>query len=342
MRYTTLMLTALMLGAVAAGAAAQPAAPAAAPAATAADDPTAVVQTAAQGILGELDKNREIYRRDPAKLSDLVNRYLLPHFDEELAARLVLGQYWRSATPEQREHFVKAFYHSLLANYGDALVDFTADRLKIYPTKLEPGASRATVRTEVKRANGDRVSVNYYLHKSADGWKAWDVVIDGISYVNSYREDFGAAARAAGNRLGDQAPGVGRKAERHRQAAQRQELMSATRSAPPRDAAADAAAAFRLEAGAGGGLTAHGPLTFATARQARLIGLRALAGGGQARLEIDCDAVTTADSAGLAVLLDWLAVAKGQGRSLRLLHLPEGLGALARISEVEELLTRGV
>jgi phospholipid transport system substrate-binding protein len=191
MRYTILLLTALMLGAVPAGAQAQQTPPAAAPAAAPADDPTAVVQTAAQGILSDLDKNREMYRRDPAKLTELVNKYLLPHFDEELAARLVLGQYWRSATPEQRQHFVKAFYHSLLANYGEALVDFTAERLKIYPTKVDPGTSRATVRTEVQRANGDRVSVNYYLHKTAAGWKAWDVVIDGISYVNSYREDFG-------------------------------------------------------------------------------------------------------------------------------------------------------
>ena len=109
----------------------------------------------------------------------------------EYAARLVLGQYWRTATPEQRKRFVDAFYHSLLNNYGTALVDFTADRLKIFPSKVGCASHRATVRTEVKRNNGDRVAVNYYLRKTAEGWKAWDVVIDGISYVNSYREDFG-------------------------------------------------------------------------------------------------------------------------------------------------------
>ncbi|MBV8782577.1 MAG: ABC transporter substrate-binding protein, partial [Gammaproteobacteria bacterium] len=58
--------------------------------------------------------------------------------------------------------------------------------------------ARATVRTEVKRSNGDRVSVNYYLHKTPQGWKAWDVVIDGISYVNSYREDFGPQIESQG------------------------------------------------------------------------------------------------------------------------------------------------
>lgn len=179
---------------------AAPAAPAAAPAPASApaESPSEVVQAAAQGMLGDLDKDRDAYRRDPSKVGHLVDKYLLPHFDTEFSARLVLGQHWRTATPEQRKQFIDAFYHSLLNNYGNALTDFTADRLKIFPTKVDPDASRATVRTEVKRSNGDRVSVNYYLHKTPDGWKAWDVVIDGISYVNSYREDFGAQIDAQG------------------------------------------------------------------------------------------------------------------------------------------------
>ena len=170
----------------AAQASAAPAAPA-----SAEQGPTEVVQNAANGMLGDLDKDREAYRRDPAKVGQLVDKYLLPHFDTAFSAQLVLGKFWRTATPEQRQHFIDAFYHSLLTNYGSALAEFTSDRLKIYPTKVEPDATRATVRTEVKRDNGDRVSVNYYLRKTPQGWKAWDVVIDGISYVNSYREDFG-------------------------------------------------------------------------------------------------------------------------------------------------------
>ena len=170
----------------------------AAPAATAAEGPTEVVQAAAQGMLGDLDRDRDAYRRDPAKVGKLVDKYLLPHFDTEYSARLVLGVHWRTATPEQRQHFIDAFYHSLLTNYGSALADFTADRLKIYPTAVDANATRATVRTDVKRSNGERVSVNYYMKKTPQGWKAWDVVIDGISYVNSYREDFGAQIEQQG------------------------------------------------------------------------------------------------------------------------------------------------
>ena len=189
MRYLTVVTSTLLLACALAHAQGAPAT--AAPAAPAGEGPSEVVQSAAQGMLGELDKNRDAYKRDPAKVGQLVDKYLLPHFDTEYSARGVLGQHWRTATPDQRQRFITAFYHSLLTNYGAALVDFTSDRLKIFPSNPEADANRATVRTEVKRANGDRVSVNYYLHKTPQGWKAWDVVIDGISYVNSYRTDFG-------------------------------------------------------------------------------------------------------------------------------------------------------
>lgn len=99
---------------------------------------------------------------------------------------------------------------------------------------------------------------------------------------------------------------------------------------------------FTLVAGEGGQLRAQGPLTFASARHARELGLEAIGRGGQDALVIDCQGVTTSDSAGLAVLIDWLAAAKAAKRSLHFAHVPQGLAALGRISEVSELLERGV
>jgi phospholipid transport system transporter-binding protein len=99
---------------------------------------------------------------------------------------------------------------------------------------------------------------------------------------------------------------------------------------------------FSLAAGEGGRVLAEGPLTFASARRARELGLEALEAAGEGGLSIDCQGVTASDSAGLAVLLDWLAAARALGRSLRFTHLPQGLAALGRISEVNELLERGV
>lgn len=154
--------------------------------------PSEVVKEAAEGMLKELDANRAMYKKDPSKVGALVDKYLLPHFDVETSARAVLGVHWRTATPEQRKRFVDAFYHSLLSNYGAALVDFTSDKLKIYPTNVEAGSDRATVRSDIKRDNGDRVPVNYVMRKTPQGWKAIDVQIEGISYVKSYHDDFGA------------------------------------------------------------------------------------------------------------------------------------------------------
>jgi phospholipid transport system substrate-binding protein len=160
--------------------------------------PQQLVENSAKRMLQELDANRAMYKADPAKLDALVGNVLLPNFDTEYAARLVLGQSWRTATPEQRKRFVDAFYHSLLRNYGAALIDFTADRFVVLPYKGDPGDTTATVRTEVKRSSGDKVPVNFSLHKTPDGWKAWDVVIEGISYVKSFRTDFASEIQQKG------------------------------------------------------------------------------------------------------------------------------------------------
>jgi phospholipid transport system transporter-binding protein len=95
---------------------------------------------------------------------------------------------------------------------------------------------------------------------------------------------------------------------------------------------------FRLVASTAGRFAAEGPLTFATARRARELGEQILAGDSASALEVGCAGITASDSAGLAVLLDWLASARRAGRTLRYTQLPPGLAALARISEVEELL----
>lgn len=107
-------------------------------------------------------------------------------------------------------------------------------------------------------------------------------------------------------------------------------------------AATPGSGTFQLLPGAEGHLAAQGPLTFATARKARELGRQALAGTAATGLEIDCRGVSAADSAGLAVLIDWLAAARAARRTLRYSGLPAGLAALARISEVQELLERGV
>jgi phospholipid transport system substrate-binding protein len=160
--------------------------------------PQELVENSAKKMLQELDANRAMYSKNPAKLDALVANVLLPNFDSEYAARLVLGQYWRNANEDQRKRFVDAFYHSLLRNYGAALVDFTADRFVVLPFHGDPASNTATVHTQVKRSSGDKVPVDFTLRRTDAGWKAWDVVIEGISYVKSFRTDFASEIQQKG------------------------------------------------------------------------------------------------------------------------------------------------
>jgi phospholipid transport system substrate-binding protein len=154
--------------------------------------PQKLIDSSSRGLLADLDANRAAYRKDINGLYKVIDRVFLPHVDVDYAAQQVLGKHWRTATPEQRKRFVDAFYQSLLTTYGDALLEFTGDRMRVLPFQGDVAAPRASVRTEIKRSNGATVAVNYTLRKNPAGvWKVWDVVIEGISYVKSFREDFG-------------------------------------------------------------------------------------------------------------------------------------------------------
>jgi phospholipid transport system substrate-binding protein len=160
--------------------------------------PQQVVSDVSKRLFAALDANRVAIRTNPEAVYPLVDQILLPHFDTEYAAQLVLAQHWRAATPEQRKRFVDAFYHALLRTYGGALAGATADQLKLLPLRGDPVATQVTVRTEVTRSSGVVVPVDYRLHKTSDGWKAFDVIIQGISYVRNYRTDFDAEISAKG------------------------------------------------------------------------------------------------------------------------------------------------
>jgi len=154
--------------------------------------PQDIIEQSARQMLDALDADRDTYRKDPKKVNVLVDQIILPHFDTQLAAQLVLGKYWRTATPEQRQRFIDAFYHSLLNKYGAALASFTSKNLTMLPFRGDLSSGNATVKTEVKLDDGTQVPVNYSMRATPQGWKAWDVTIEGISYVKSFKTDVGS------------------------------------------------------------------------------------------------------------------------------------------------------
>jgi phospholipid transport system substrate-binding protein len=152
-------------------------------------DPPLLVADLARSLFSELDKNRAGFRRDPNQLVPVLDRLLSPHFDMDYTARLVLGTHWRTTTAAYRERFALAIFRTLLRTYAGAVAEWTADRFRLLPFSGDEAALQATVRTQVVRTDGSLVTVDYRLHRTAEAWKVFDVLVDGISYVRTYHDD---------------------------------------------------------------------------------------------------------------------------------------------------------
>jgi len=156
------------------------------------EDPTSVIDSAVEELAGALEGRKLELEEDREELYRLIDRILLPRFDRRYAAQLVLGRYWRSASEEQQQRFIKAFYQALLERYADGVLEFDQDRVMVLPFRGDPEERRTTVRTEVKLDDGTEVPVNYGLVRREEGWKVYDVTVEGISYVRNFRTELNA------------------------------------------------------------------------------------------------------------------------------------------------------
>jgi len=160
--------------------------------------PREMLQAAAEQMLAALHERDTELRKDPQKLYALVDELLVPHVDMEVVSRWVLGKYWRSATPEQRARFAEEFKRMLIRFYSSALLEYADFRFKFYPVKLKKGQRRAVVRSEVMRTGGPPHTVSYRVILRKNGWKVYDVIIDGVSVVTTYRSSFSEEIRRGG------------------------------------------------------------------------------------------------------------------------------------------------
>lgn len=160
--------------------------------------PGEVIQAASDEILQVLAERREELKNNPRELYDVVDKILLPRFDRRYSGGLVMGKYWRRATPEQREEFILALYHSLLKTYSENILQYKEDQLKVLPVEGDISDGKAVVETRVTLESGVETPVAYRMRKTDDGWKAYDVVIEGISYVTNYRQQYAGEFKTKG------------------------------------------------------------------------------------------------------------------------------------------------
>lgn len=156
------------------------------------DRPEALIETTAREILEAIDARRQELSQNPVALAEIIDEFFLPHFDIGYSGQLALGKHWRAATSQQRRQFEKALYQSIARTYATGLLDFSADSMTVLPFKGDVNASKVLVRTKVFLSSGTTVPVDYRLRMTSDGWKVYDVIIEGISYITNYRRSVAA------------------------------------------------------------------------------------------------------------------------------------------------------
>ncbi len=163
-----------------------------------AQSPNAVIEEAAQLLDQAIEGRLDELAKDKEALYALIDELLLPRFDRRYAAQLVLARHWRTASEEDRERFINAFYNHLMHMYAEAVLEFDLANLDVLPFRGDETKKRTTVKTIVVLDDGTRVPVNYGMVKRETGWLMFDVTIEGISYIRNFKAEVNAEIQAEG------------------------------------------------------------------------------------------------------------------------------------------------
>ena len=160
--------------------------------------PDALVKSLATEVTTVL-KNDPAILGNAAKLRDLIETRLIPNFNFQRMTQLAMGRSWGKASPEQQAALTKEFQTLLVRTYSGALANFRNNTIDYRPLRMQAADTDVTVKTVVNQANGQGIPIDYSMEKAADGsWKAYDVVVAGVSLVTNYREEFNTVVRDQG------------------------------------------------------------------------------------------------------------------------------------------------
>ena len=168
------------------------------PASAAEISPDTLVDNTAQEVLSIVRQDKELRAGNMAKILDLVEAKVLPHFNFTRMTRLAMGKNWNKATPQQQEELVKEFRTLLVRTYSNALSTYSDYKIKVEPLRSKAGDTDTTVKTKVMQDNGQPVDIDYSMEKTGDGWKVYDVTVAGVSLVTNYRSTFNTQVREGG------------------------------------------------------------------------------------------------------------------------------------------------
>jgi phospholipid transport system substrate-binding protein len=160
--------------------------------------PDQLVQKITADVLAAIKSDKQLAAGDRQKALKLAEEKVLPYIDFEEATRLAVGRAWPQATPEQKKRLVSEFRNMLVRTYSNAIEAYQGQTLKVLPSRGEPKAEEATVRTQFVRAGGQPLPIEFQMRKTEKGWKVYDIAVEGVSLVITYRSEFDAVVKQAG------------------------------------------------------------------------------------------------------------------------------------------------
>ena len=152
--------------------------------------PDVLIKNTAQEVLAIVKQDKDIQAGNQKRVLELVDAKVLPHFNFTRMTRLAVGKHWRTATEQQKKSLESEFRNMLVRTYTKAFSTYRDQVVQLKPLKMAEGATEVTVKTVIVKPGTPSISVDYDMEQTADGWKVYDLVVEGVSLVTSYRSTF--------------------------------------------------------------------------------------------------------------------------------------------------------
>jgi phospholipid transport system substrate-binding protein len=160
--------------------------------------PDQLVKGVTLEVIDLIAKDKEIKAGNRAKLVQLIDAKVLPHFNFTAMTALAMGQSWNRASPEQKKRLTEEFRTLLVRTYASALAAYSEQKFDFRPLRAKPTDTDVTVQVRVLQPGAQPVPIDYSMEKTAAGWKVYDVMVGGVSLVANYRTEFNNVVRESG------------------------------------------------------------------------------------------------------------------------------------------------
>ena len=160
--------------------------------------PDVLAKRVTDEVLTVLRTDKDIQAGNSAKVIDLVEKKVLPHFDFVRMTRLAVGANWRQASAEQQKMLTNEFRTLLVHTYASTFTAYRNQAIEYRPLRMEPADTEVTVRSLIVQQGGKPVTVDYRMAKDGGAWKVYDVIVADLSLVQNYRGSFESEVRKGG------------------------------------------------------------------------------------------------------------------------------------------------